>query len=244
MEVADLRQSQGLSRRQEKVAWSVPGVRAEWLHSPGPAVPPHPCLGPAQAEQARVETRGEAPAQREAREEMTTDDTFFEDAKFRNHFPSTTKYLPDMEISDEIMGVTISRNQKCNQVERSRVSPQSCICEIQFVSRVLLHSEHCRLMQDSSRKCQVSAKGGSESSGITLQPKPTCDEGNPPPGVTSGEIRPSLVLDMLKAHISLKIHEFRSVITLRCHKDLHLQATANVMGFSFEFQSEMPLFKD
>lgn len=48
-----------------------------------------------------------------------------------------------------------------------------------------------RLMQDSSGKCQVSAKGGSESSRIPRQPKPKRDEGNPPPGVTSGEIRPS-----------------------------------------------------
>lgn len=35
-----------------------------------------------------------------------------------------------------------------------------------------------------------------------------------------------------------------SVITLQCQKDLHLQVTANTMGFNSEFQSEMPLFKD
>lgn len=48
-----------------------------------------------------------------------------------------------------------------------------------------------RLKQDSSRKCQVSAKGGSESSRIPLQPKSMRNEGNSPPGVTSGEIKPS-----------------------------------------------------
>ncbi|CAM9565848.1 unnamed protein product, partial [Bubo scandiacus] len=66
----------------------------------------------------------------------------------------------------------------------------SCISENQFVSKELHHSEYYMLMQDSSRKCQDSAKGDSVSSRMPLQPKPTCSEGNPPPAVTSGEIRP------------------------------------------------------